>query len=75
MELARRDADLGAHAELAAIGKLRGGVMQHDGAVHFAQEALGGRRVLGDDRVGVLRAVAGDMGDRGVEARTRSSPR
>ena len=63
------DADLGAHAELAAVGELGRGVEQHDRAVDLAQEALGGGLVLGDDRVGVVRAVALDMGDR-----ARSSP-
>src|SRR5438094_8076935 len=53
-----RDADLGAHAELAAIGELGRGVDQHDGAVDLAQKAFGGRLVLGHDRVGVVRAVA-----------------
>ena len=36
------DADLRAHAELAAVGELRGGVVQHDGAIHALEEALRG---------------------------------
>jgi hypothetical protein len=38
--LAGGDADLGAHAELAAVGELRRGVVQHDGAVDLVEEAL-----------------------------------
>ena len=34
------DADLRAHAELAAIGELRRGVVQHDGAVDALEESL-----------------------------------
>ena len=36
MHAAGRDADLGAHAELAAIGELRRGIVEHDGAVDLA---------------------------------------
>src|SRR3984893_16535302 len=32
------DADLGAEAELAAVGKLRRRIVQHDGRIYFAQE-------------------------------------
>jgi hypothetical protein len=32
------DADLGAHAEFAAVGELRRGVVQHDGAVDLARK-------------------------------------
>ena len=41
MQPAGSDADLGAHAELAAVGELRRGVVQDDGAVQPGQEALG----------------------------------
>ena len=68
MHAAGRDADLGAEAELAAVGELRRGVVQHDRGVDLAQEFLGGLLVRGDDRVGVVRAVALDMRDRGVDA-------
>ena len=43
MEAPRGDADLGAHAELAAIGELRRGIVQHDRAVDAGEELLGGR--------------------------------
>src|SRR5208282_6449258 len=62
------DADLPAEAELTAIGKLRRSIMQDDRRIHLAQKLLRRRLVLGDDRVGVMRAVALDMSDRGVDA-------
>ena len=37
VEAAGRDADLGAEAELAAIGELRRGVVQHDRRIDFAR--------------------------------------
>src|SRR5689334_10707703 len=55
MEFSGRDPDLRAEAELAAVGELRRGVVQHDRRVDLAQEPLGGLVVLGHDRVGVLR--------------------
>src|SRR4029077_18380123 len=62
------DADLGAEAELAAVGELRRGVVQHDRRIHFAQEFFRRGFVLGDDRIGVMRAIALDMGNRGIDA-------
>src|SRR5580704_4377325 len=53
MHAAGSDADLGAEAELAAVGELRRGVVQHDRGIHFAQELVGGLLVLGHDRVGM----------------------
>ena len=35
------DADLGSEAELAAVGELGRGVVQHDGRIDLRQEALG----------------------------------
>src|SRR5438093_5731131 len=49
--------DLGAEAELAAIGELRRCVVQHDCGIDLAEEFLGDLRILGHDRVGVARAV------------------
>ena len=40
MHLAGGDADLGAHAELAAVGELGRGVVQHDGGVDLGKEFL-----------------------------------
>ncbi len=40
------DADLGAEAELAAVGELRRGIVQNDGGIDLAQEALRRRLIL-----------------------------
>jgi hypothetical protein len=40
MHLAGGDADLAAHAEFAAIGKLRRGIVQQDGGIDLVEEAL-----------------------------------
>src|SRR5437762_4445173 len=64
VQLAGGDADLGAEAELAAIGELGRGVVQHDRRIDLVEEFLCRGLVLGDDRVGVVRAVALDVLDR-----------
>src|SRR5271156_196744 len=61
------DADLGAEAELAAVGELGGGVVQHDRGIDLFQEALRGRGILADDAIGVMRAIGLDMRDRGLQ--------
>ncbi len=43
--------------------------------VDFGKESLGRRLVVGDDGVGVVRAVVLDMGDRGVQAVDDAAPR
>ncbi len=63
MHLAGRDADFRAHAEFAAVGKLRAGVAHQDGAVEPVEKALRGGVVFGQDRLGVLAAVAADVVD------------
>src|SRR3569833_1344962 len=68
MKLAGGNPDLGAEAELAAIGELRRGVMQHDRGIHLIEEFLSRRRILGHDGVGVMRAVLVDMRDRSIDA-------
>ena len=75
VQLAGGDTDLGAEAELAAVGELRRGVVQHDGGIDLAQEALGGAVVGRHDGVGVLRAVARDVLDGAGDAVDRSSRR
>ena len=45
MEFAGGNPDLGAEAELAAIGELRRGVVQHDRGIDLAEEFLGGLRL------------------------------
>ena len=58
-----RDADLGAQAKLAAVGEARAGVGVHGRGIDRIQEALASIRVLGDDGLGVHRAVAVDVRD------------
>src|SRR5260221_7806672 len=67
VELAGGNADLGTEAELAAIGKLRRGVVQHDRGIDLVEELFRGLVVLGHDRVGVVRAVSVNMRDRFIE--------
>ena len=62
------DADLGAEAELAAVGELGRGVVHDDRRIDLFQKAFGGGLVLGHDAVGVMRAVRFDVIDGGVEA-------
>jgi len=68
VQLAGGDADLGAKAELAAVGELRRGVVQHDRGIDLIEKFLRRSPVGGDDRVGVMGAVALDMFDRGIDA-------
>src|SRR6266404_6890932 len=56
VEFAGGNPDLRAEAELAAIGELRRGVVQHDRGIDLAEEFLGRPGVLGHDRIGVARA-------------------
>src|ERR1700751_3797131 len=64
MEFARRYPDLGAEAELAAVGELCRGVGQDDGGIDLAEEFARGCVILAHDRVGVARAVILDVRDR-----------
>src|SRR5579872_6810062 len=66
MEAIGGDADLRPHAEFTAVGELGGGVVQHDGAVDAPEEAFRSGLILRDDRLGVRRAVAGDVRNRSV---------
>src|SRR6476469_8600789 len=68
MHTAGGDADFGAHAELAAVGELRRGVVEDDGAVDFGHELVGRGLIRRDYRIGVMRAVMFDVIDCGVEA-------
>src|SRR3954453_20501484 len=68
MKAAGGDADLCAKTEFAAVGELRGRIVQHDRGIDFAQKFLRRRVVLRDDRVGVVRAIAFDMSNRAVNA-------
>ena len=54
MHLAGGDADFRAHAEFAAIGKLRRGIVQQDRRIDLGEEAFDDGRVFGDDGLGVV---------------------
>ena len=62
------DADLGAQAELVAVGEASGGVDIYRSRVHLIQELLGGEVVVGDDGLGVAGAVGVDELHRLVKA-------
>src|SRR5579864_2159885 len=68
VELVGGDADLRAHAKLRSVGKLSGGIEKHDGALDPVEEALGRRRILGHDGVGMMRAVPVYVRDGGLDA-------
>src|SRR5262249_3466101 len=61
------DADLGAQAELIAVIEARARVDHDRRRIDRCGEAPRRVGVAGDDRVGMLRAVTGDMLDRFVE--------
>jgi hypothetical protein len=75
MQLARRDPDLRAHPELAAIGELGRGVAHQDRAVEPLEKPRGGGVVLGQDALGMGGAVGPDMRDRRVDIVDDPSPR
>ena len=53
VEFLCRYSDLGAEAELAAVGERRGQVDIDAGGIHAAREAAGGILVFGDDGLAV----------------------
>ena len=65
MEAAGSNTDLRAETEFAAIGKLRRCIVQHDGRIDLVEKSCRSSFVLGHDRIGVMRAVGLDVGDRG----------
>ena len=54
MHLAGGDPDLGAHAKLAAIGKLGRGIAHQDRRIQPLEKTIGGAVILGDDAIGVV---------------------
>lgn len=58
MQPARRDPDLSAQPEFAAIGELRRGVVHDDGGIDFIEETLGRINIAGDNGVGVVGGMA-----------------
>src|SRR5262245_50670679 len=68
VELVGGDADLGAHAELSAVGELCRCIVQHDGTIDAREETLGGGGIAGDDGLGVCRSVLADVRDGALDA-------
>ena len=67
VQLLRRDPDLGAEAELAAVDEAGRGVDQHGRAVHPGDEPARGLEVAGDDRLAVAGGPLPDVRDRLVD--------
>src|SRR4051794_12161980 len=67
VQLAGGDADLGTETELTAIGELRRGIVQHDRRIDLVEEFLRRCLVGGDNRVGMVGAVAFDVLNRRVD--------
>ena len=67
VQLLRRDPDLGAEAELLAVGEARARVHDDRRRVDLVREAAGRVEIAREDRLGVPGAVAVDVRDRGVE--------
>src|ERR1019366_8980901 len=63
-DLVSADADLGAHAELAAVGEAGRGVPINRGGIHLAEELPRSRLIPRHDAVGVRRAVMVDVVNR-----------
>ena len=68
MQLASGNPDLATHPELTTIRELRAGVAHQDGTVQPFKEPSGGGVVLGQDRLGVVRAILADMRNRLIHA-------
>ena len=67
MDAAGCNADLGAHAKLAAIGKLRRGIVHDDAGIDFCEEPACCRFVCCQDAFGMARAISVDVGQRAVQ--------
>jgi len=57
------DSDLGSHAELSAIGKLRGSVMEDDGTVDVRQKPISRSLVVRHDGLSMSRPILRNVGD------------
>ena len=69
MEAVGGDAYLGTKTEFATIGKLRGRVVQHDGAVDQRQKPLGRLRIGSNNAFGMPGTVFADMAHGFVQPR------
>ena len=68
MQPPRRDADLGAEAEFAAVAELRRRVPHAHRGIEPVEEGARRRLVLRDDRLGMFRSVAADVVERALDA-------
>ncbi len=68
VEAPRGDADLGAEAELAPVGELGRGIVQHDRGIDLREKRFRSRLIGGDDRIGMVRAVTFDVRNGGIDA-------
>src|SRR5437588_7171250 len=73
VELAGGNPNLSTEAELAAVGELRRGVVQHDRRIDLVEELPRDVGIFGHDRVGVVRTVVMNMRDRLIDAVDNSS--
>ena len=69
VKLVGADSDFGSQPEFLPVVESRAGVDHHRGTVHAGDELARGRRIVRDDRVGVVRTVAVDVLDRFVRRR------
>ena len=67
MQFLGGDPDLGTETELLAVGERSGGVHHHRRCIHPFGEAVRGRQITGDDRLGMAGAVGVDVLDGIVE--------
>ena len=67
MHLAGGNSDLGAHAEFAAVSKLRRGIVQKNGRVDLVEKPFHDAKVFGDDSFGMMRGIMVDMLYRAVD--------
>ena len=72
MQLLCGDTDLGAEAELPAVGEAGGRVDHHHRGVHLGEETLLAGEVPGEDRFGVPRGVGADVLEGLVEGEVRN---
>ena len=69
VQLVRGNSDFSTEAIFVPVREARRGVDHDRAGIDFPDEAAGAAEVFGHDRVGVLRAVGGDVIDRFVEPR------
>ena len=72
MELVGRDTDFRAQTILKAIGKPCRGIDHDRAGIHLPDETHCVRMIVGDDTVGVLRAVGVDVIDRRIDITIQS---